>query len=73
MAKPQIMKLATYLSENKISPSAFATSIGVEPSTITRILRGERRPGIDLMLKIKAATSGRVDVEDMAAAQGAAA
>lgn len=40
------------------------SDIGVAPSTITRILKGERSPGLDLMAKIKAGTRGRVKAED---------
>jgi len=58
------MKLDTYLSENKIRPTAFAASIGVSPSTITRVLKRERSPGFDLVMKIKAATDGAVAADD---------
>jgi plasmid maintenance system antidote protein VapI len=58
------MKLEQYLSDNNIKPVAFAASIGVPPSTITRILRGERSPGIGVVAKIKAGTGGKVDFED---------
>ena len=58
------MKLDTYLSENKIRPTAFAVNIGVSPSTITRVLKGERSPGFDLVMKIKAATDGAVAADD---------
>jgi plasmid maintenance system antidote protein VapI len=58
------MKLATYLHENDIKPVAFAAMLDVAPSTITRILRGERTPRIDLILKIKSATDGKVTADD---------
>lgn len=58
------MKLETYLTENKIKPSAFAAEIGVSPSTITRILNGERSPGLPLVMLIKERTSGAVTPED---------
>lgn len=60
----QIMKLATYLSENGKTPSAFAAEIGCPASTVTRLLRGERSPGVDLMAKIKNATGGKVAPDD---------
>ncbi|USJ24686.1 helix-turn-helix domain-containing protein [Ensifer adhaerens] len=64
------MKLEQYLTAKNIKPSAFADGIGVAPSTITRILRGERTPRIELIAKIKAATGGKVTMEDfMEAAQ----
>lgn len=58
------MKLEQYLKENDIKPVAFATMLEVAPSTITRILRRERTPQIDLIAKIKAATGGAVTMED---------
>lgn len=58
------MKLEQYLTDKQIRPVAFAASIGVAPSTITRILRGERSPGIELIAKIKEETGGEVAFED---------
>ncbi|NSZ73307.1 helix-turn-helix transcriptional regulator [Agrobacterium tumefaciens] len=58
------MKLEQYLTQNNIKPVAFAASIDVAPSTITRIVKGERTPRIDLIAKIKAATGGLVTMED---------
>ncbi|MBN7759475.1 helix-turn-helix transcriptional regulator [Nitratireductor aquimarinus] len=66
------MKLETYLSERDMKPSAFAVEIGVAPSTITRILRGERSPGLDLVMRILRATDGKVSVEDWYNAETAA-
>ncbi len=66
------MKLETYLSERDMKPSAFAAEIGVAPSTITRILRGERSPGLDLVMRILRATDGKVSVEDWYNAETAA-
>lgn len=66
------MKLETYLSERDMKPSAFAAEIGVAPSTITRILRGERSPGLDLVMRILRATDGKVSVEDWYNAESAA-
>jgi transcriptional regulator with XRE-family HTH domain len=58
------MKLEQYLLNNGIKPVAFAASIDVAPSTITRILRGERTPRIDLIGKIRTATGGKVTADD---------
>ena len=66
------MKLEQYLKENDIKPVAFAASIDVAPSTITRIIRRERTPQIDLVAKIKAATGGQVTMEDFLASESAA-
>lgn len=58
------MTLEQYLKETSTKPVAFAASIGVAPSTITRIIRGERSPGIDIIAKINAGTGGKVRFED---------
>lgn len=56
--------LGRFLHSKSISSAAFAASINVAPSTITRIIRGERTPRIDLIAKIKVATRGKVKAED---------
>lgn len=58
------MKLHEYLKSKNIKPAAFAASIDVAPSTITRIIRGERTPRIELAAKIKLATKGKVKIDD---------
>jgi plasmid maintenance system antidote protein VapI len=67
------MTLDQYLKDTGTKPVAFAASIGVAPSTITRILRGERSPGIDIIAKIKAATNDKVGFEDWLTQTGDAA
>lgn len=54
------MILKNYLTREKIKPAAFAARIGVSASTVTRFLRRERRPSLDLMRKIADATGGEV-------------
>lgn len=49
-------KLADHLSQTGKRPAQLAQELGVEPSTITRILRGERRPSPDLAKRISDAT-----------------
>lgn len=68
------MKLATYLTEQNLTASAFAAQLDVPASTITRLLRGERAPGIKLVGKIIAKTGGKVTIDDLTPqAAGAAA
>ncbi len=62
------MKLETYLSQNDIKPSAFAAEIGVAPSTITRLIKGERSPRLDLIMLIRDKTGGKVTADDFFAA-----
>jgi len=58
------MKLADYISEKQTTASRLAGEVGVPVSTLTRLLRGERRPGIELVARITAATNGAVSSED---------
>ena len=37
-------QLRDYLKDSRKTPSALAKELGVQPSTITRIVRGERQP-----------------------------
>ncbi|HEV7253848.1 MAG TPA: helix-turn-helix transcriptional regulator [Mesorhizobium sp.] len=61
------MTLERYLSDRGIKPAHFATEVGVPASTITRLLRGERSPGLGLVAKIQAATAGAVTAADFMA------
>jgi transcriptional regulator with XRE-family HTH domain len=54
------MKLPDYLKRENITPSGFAESMGMPSSTITRILRGERRPSFEVVRRISKATNGEV-------------
>lgn len=58
------MTLQEYLSSTDKKPSAFAAEIGVPASTITRILNGERTPGLELMELIHQKTAGQVQPND---------
>lgn len=48
--------LANHLSSVGKKPAQLAHELGVEPSTITRILKRERRPSPELAKKISDAT-----------------
>lgn len=58
------MTLQEYLVARDIKPSVFATEIGVAPSTIARILSGDRSPGLDLLRLIRDKTQGQVTPND---------
>lgn len=58
------MKLADYLKAKNLKASAFAAEIGTPVSTVTRLLKGERSPGIALMAKIQDKTNGKVRPAD---------
>lgn len=51
-----MLHLSNYLSDTGKKAAQFASELGVEPSTITRIVRGERRPSPDLAKRISDAT-----------------
>lgn len=50
------MDLKAYLDETKQRPLHFARAAGVAPSTITRLLRGERGAGLDVQIKLAKAS-----------------
>ena len=54
------MKLETYLSENKITVSQFAQTIGRSAATVSRITRNLNQPNSKTMLRIKKETGGAV-------------
>lgn len=56
--------LAMYLDEQRLSARALALRIGVPTSTITRVLNGQRTPGLHLMHRIQQATAGAVRSDD---------
>lgn len=57
-------KLKRYLTNRDMSATEFAISLGVAPSTITRILLGESSPRIALAAAIEKKTRGRVRMTD---------
>jgi len=64
MANMVGMTLADYIKAKQTTASRLAGEVGVPVSTITRLLRGERKPGIDLVSRIVDATNGEVTAED---------
>lgn len=48
--------LRDHLKDNGKTPSALAKELGVQPSTITRIVRGERQPSARLARRISNVT-----------------
>jgi transcriptional regulator with XRE-family HTH domain len=60
------MKLSDWLDqqEPKMSATAFAKRVGLDVSTITRAMNGERRPEWPTLDKIFAATEGAVTPND---------
>ncbi|MFC6792722.1 helix-turn-helix domain-containing protein [Methylobacterium komagatae] len=58
------MDLAAYLAKRKIKAAVFAAEIGVPPSTITRILKGERDPRGATIRKIVEGSGGEITAAD---------
>jgi plasmid maintenance system antidote protein VapI len=48
--------LRDHLKDTGKTPSALAKELGVQPSTITRIVRGERQPSAKLARRISQVT-----------------
>jgi transcriptional regulator with XRE-family HTH domain len=62
------MTLSEYLAQQSIKVSAFAAKVGVPPSTISRVIKRQREPGLDLLAKIMEATDGAVTPNDFLSA-----
>ena len=60
------MQLSEYLSARGLKPADMARLLNVENSTVTRILRRERRPSLDLAARIEAVTNGEVTCRELA-------
>ncbi len=58
------MNLKTYLDKHHQTISQFAASLGVAPSTISRIIDGTRNPSLSLIEAIKEQTDGHVKADD---------
>lgn len=58
------MKLAEYLTAKDLTASAFAALIKASPSTITRILAGDRSPDLRTLEAIEMASGGKVRAQD---------
>ena len=53
-------KLKEYLHDKR--KGDFAKSLGTSPAYLSQLLSGYRRPSLDLMVKIEAATCGAVPI-----------
>jgi DNA-binding transcriptional regulator YdaS (Cro superfamily) len=58
------MRLGEYLSENAITQSAFAATIGVSAATVGRYVSGDI-PSAKIMIRIHKATKGAVSFDDL--------
>jgi transcriptional regulator with XRE-family HTH domain len=64
--------LAHYLTSNELTQTAFARRVEVDQSRISKLCRGEIRPGLDLAHRIERETEGAVPMTAWAKTEGAA-
>jgi transcriptional regulator with XRE-family HTH domain len=53
-------KLATYLDSRNISQREFSRLLEVDPSIVSRLVRGQMRPSLDLAVRIEKLTKGHI-------------
>ena len=58
------MKLALYLTANKLTYAEFAKAVGASTFAVGKWARGDRLPRPDALSKIVAATRGQVTAND---------
>lgn len=54
---------ASFLKQSGLRQSDFADALGVSQATISRLARGEMKPGLELAVAIARATGDAVPVE----------
>lgn len=59
-----VMTLTDYLEREAITTEKFAEMLGVDPVSVRRYLRGQRRPKLKVMRKIAKVTRGEVTPND---------
>jgi plasmid maintenance system antidote protein VapI len=64
------MHLREYLWKHKITIEEFAKSIGYNRHHISRVMKGEKKPGKGLANLIEKATNGEVKAEQLLQAKG---
>ncbi len=53
-------QLRAYLAQNNIRQSALAETLGVSNGYMSQIINGDKRPSLDLAVKIEDVTDGAV-------------
>jgi transcriptional regulator with XRE-family HTH domain len=71
MGNKRIMTLKQYLTDNGISLTQFGYNVGVSEHAVRKWIYGQRRPDLEMMLKIEESTSGNVAVADWARVRAA--
>lgn len=71
MGNKRIMTLKQYIADNGISLTQFGCSLGVSEHAVRKWIYGQRRPDLEMMLKIQESTAGTVAVADWARVRAA--
>lgn len=58
------MKLKLWLEETDIRQADFARMLGISQPTVSQLANGARYPKMELALKIRDVTKGKVKLED---------
>jgi DNA-binding transcriptional regulator YdaS (Cro superfamily) len=66
------MTLQEYLAANSIRPAHFAKTLGVNATTVHRIINGERKPSLLLASRIEDITNHEVTCRELAGVAEAA-
>ena len=59
------MKLKQFLEENEMSARKLAAEVGISAMAMSRYVRNERTPTLEIAMRITKATSYKVSLEDM--------
>jgi predicted transcriptional regulator len=62
------MKLRTYMDQYKVSEGAIADAAGLSISGVRKLRYGERKPSLEVAMRIEAFTNGLVKPVDFLAA-----
>ena len=65
------MTLSDYMEKKQMTEAQMAALVGCSQSTINRIKNGRFAPGLDLMMRVRVATRGKVTPNDFAETQRA--
>jgi len=57
------MNLKSWLNKHQFTQAHFARLIGAEPSDVNRWVKGERKPALGWVQKIRDTTDGAVDLD----------
>ena len=64
------MPLAEWIRAQGVTQRAVARQLGVSPSTLSRLLKGERSPSASLMRRVYELTRGEVTPMDLVGLSG---